>query len=112
MLCADRIRQLRDKKQMLQRQFAAAMDIDRPLFSKIERGEQEQIIALPFYHLCSEPFWKLIANAGCEKWIESKSSMRSFGNLTTAVKYALIDKELSDLLLIPENRDILKRLIV
>jgi putative restriction endonuclease len=34
--------------------------------------------------------------------------MRSFGNLTTAVRYALIDKELSDLLLIPENRDILK----
>jgi hypothetical protein len=34
--------------------------------------------------------------------------MRSFGNLTTAVKYALIDKELSDLLLVPENRDILK----
>jgi putative restriction endonuclease len=66
------------------------------------------IFALPFYHLSSEPFWKLIANAGCEKWIESKSSMRSFGNLTTAIKFALIDKELSDLLLIPENRDVLK----
>jgi putative restriction endonuclease len=66
------------------------------------------IFAMPFYHLSSEPFWKLIPNAGCEKWIESKSSMRSFGNLTTAVNYALIDKELSDLLLIPENRDILK----
>jgi putative restriction endonuclease len=66
------------------------------------------IFALPFYHLSSEPFWKLIANAGCEKWIESKSSMRSFGNLTTAVQYALIDKELSNLLLISENRDILK----
>jgi putative restriction endonuclease len=55
------------------------------------------IFALPFYHLSSEPFWKLIANASCEKRIESKSSMCSFGNLTTAVKYALIDKELSDL---------------
>jgi putative restriction endonuclease len=66
------------------------------------------IFALPFYHLSSELFWKLIANVGCEKWIESKSSMRSFANLTTAVRYALIDKELSDLLLIPENRDILK----
>lgn len=37
-----------------------------------------------------------------------KSSMRSLGNLTTAVNYALIDRELSDLLLIPQNRDILK----
>ncbi|GHV28640.1 hypothetical protein FACS1894176_11250 [Bacteroidia bacterium] len=66
------------------------------------------IFALPFYHLSSEPFWKLIANADCEKWIESKSSMRSFGNLTTAVNYALIDNELANLLLLPENRDILK----
>ncbi|MDR0864665.1 MAG: HNH endonuclease [Candidatus Symbiothrix sp.] len=66
------------------------------------------IFALPFYHLSSEPFWKLVANAGCEKWIESKSSMRSFGNLTIAVRYALIDNELSNLLLAPENRDILK----
>ncbi|GHV66799.1 HNH endonuclease [Bacteroidia bacterium] len=66
------------------------------------------IFALPFYHLSSEPFWILIANAGCEKWIESKSSMRSFGNLTTAINYALIDNELANLLLVPENRDILK----
>jgi putative restriction endonuclease len=66
------------------------------------------IFSLPFYHMNSEPFWKLIANTNCEKWIESKSSMRSFGNLTTAVKYALIDNELSNLLLVPENRDLLK----
>jgi putative restriction endonuclease len=66
------------------------------------------IFALPFYHMSSEPFWKLVANAGCEKWIESKSSMRSFSNLTTAINYALIDNELSNLLLLPENRDILK----
>jgi putative restriction endonuclease len=58
--------------------------------------------------MSSEPFWKLVANAGCEKWIESKSSMRSFGNLTTAVKFALIDNELSNLFLPAESRDILK----
>jgi putative restriction endonuclease len=34
--------------------------------------------------------------------------MRSFGNLTTAIKNALIDNELANLLLVPENRDILK----
>jgi putative restriction endonuclease len=58
--------------------------------------------------MSSEPFWKLVANAGCEKWIESKSSMRSFSNLTTAINYALIDNELSNLLLLSENRDIFK----
>ena len=66
------------------------------------------IFAMPFYHMSSEPFWKLIANVGCEKWIESKSSMRSLQNLTTAVNFALIDNELAELLLQPESRDVLK----
>ena len=38
--------------------------------------------------------------------------MRSFRNLTTAVKYAVIDKELSDLLLLSENRELLKYAIL
>jgi putative restriction endonuclease len=65
------------------------------------------IFAMPFYHMSSEPFWKLIPNVGCEKWVESKNSMRSLGNLTTAVNFALIDKELSELLVQPESRDVL-----
>jgi putative restriction endonuclease len=56
----------------------------------------------------SEPFWSLIPNSGCEKWIQSKSSMRSFKNLTVAIKYALIEKELVDILIDPVGRDILK----
>lgn len=66
------------------------------------------IFAMPFYHMSSEPFWKLIANVGCEKWIESKSSMRSLQNLTTAVNFALIDNELAELLVQPESRDMLR----
>lgn len=77
-------------------------------WSKLVFTNHHPIFALPFYHMNSEPFWKLIPNLGCEKWIESKSSMRSFGNLTTAVKTAVIDLELSILLLKPENRDVLK----
>jgi transcriptional regulator with XRE-family HTH domain len=48
MLFGKRIRQLRDEKQMLQRQLAAALEIDTPMYSKIERGERrakrEQVI--------------------------------------------------------------------
>jgi putative restriction endonuclease len=76
-------------------------------WTKLVTTNHFPIFALPFYHLSSESFWKLIPNVGCEKWIEAKSSMRSFNNLTTAVKCASIDQELSDLLLIPENRDML-----
>lgn len=50
MLFGNRIRQLREEKQMLQRQFAAALEIDTPMYSKIERSERrakrEQVIAL------------------------------------------------------------------
>ena len=82
------------------------------IWSKLVVTNHYPIFALPYYHMGSEPFWRLVANAGCEKWVESKSSMRSFSNLTTAVKYALIDKDLSDLLLQQESRDVLKASIL
>jgi transcriptional regulator with XRE-family HTH domain len=40
MLFANKIRQLREEKQLLQRQLSAALEIDTPMYSKIERGER------------------------------------------------------------------------
>ena len=60
-------------------------------WSKLVETNHFPIFAMPFYHLSSELFWKLIPNVGCEKWVESKNSMRSLGNLTTAIKYALLN---------------------
>jgi putative restriction endonuclease len=77
-------------------------------WNELVKSNHNPIFALPFYHLNSEPFWKLIPNIGCEKWIESKSSMRSFKNLTTAVNFTIIDIELKSLLENKENRDVLK----
>lgn len=77
-------------------------------WTKLVETNHHPILALPFYHMKSEPFWDLMPNFGCEKWIKSKGSMRSFGNLVTAVKCASIDKELANFLLILENRDVLK----
>ncbi len=65
------------------------------------------LFAMPFYHMHTEPFWQLIPNAGCELWVKSKSSMRSFSNLTTAIKYVLIDNELVHLLKNKEESEIL-----
>lgn len=39
MYLGKRIKELREEKQMLQRQLAASLEIDTPMFSKIERGE-------------------------------------------------------------------------
>lgn len=56
------------------------------------------LFTLPFYHLSTEPFWYLVPNPGCDTWVKSKGSMRSFSNLRTAIKYATIDIELFILL--------------
>lgn len=46
----DRIKELRERKNMLQRQLAASLEVDSPMLSKIERGERrakkEQVIQL------------------------------------------------------------------
>ncbi|MGD9928749.1 MAG: helix-turn-helix domain-containing protein [Mangrovibacterium sp.] len=45
-----RIKELREEKGLLQRQLAAELEIDSPMYSKIERGERrakrEQVIKL------------------------------------------------------------------
>lgn len=50
MLLGKRIKELRIKQGLLQRQLAATLEIDTPMFSKIERGDRrakrEQVIKL------------------------------------------------------------------
>ena len=53
MLLGNKIRTLRDEQGMLQRQLAAYLEIDTPMFSKIERGDRRakrsQVILLAKY---------------------------------------------------------------
>jgi transcriptional regulator with XRE-family HTH domain len=50
MFFGKRIKELREEKGLLQRQLAAELEIDSPLYSKIERGERrakrEQVLKL------------------------------------------------------------------
>ena len=52
-LFGKKIRELRDENGVLQRQLAALLEIDTPMFSKIERGDRrakrEQVIKLAEY---------------------------------------------------------------
>lgn len=41
MFLGKRIRELREEKELLQRQLAASLEIDTPMYSKIERGERK-----------------------------------------------------------------------
>ena len=53
MLFGNKIRELRDENGVLQRQLAALLEIDTPMFSKIERGvrraKRKQVIKLAEY---------------------------------------------------------------
>lgn len=50
MFLGKRLKELREDKELLQRQLAANLEIDTPMYSKIERGERrakrEQVIML------------------------------------------------------------------
>ena len=50
MLLGKRIKELREEQKLLQRQLAAIIEIDTPMFSKIERGDRRakrgQVITL------------------------------------------------------------------
>ena len=53
MLFGNKIKELREEQGLLQRQLAAFLEIDTPMFSKIERGDRrakrEQVIKLAEY---------------------------------------------------------------
>lgn len=53
MLLGNKIKELRDKHEVLQRQLAAYLEIDTPMFSKIERGDRRakrsQVVLLAKY---------------------------------------------------------------
>jgi len=84
MLFAEKIKQLREEKQMPQRQIAAALEIDTPMYSKIERGgrlaKRKQITVIAQLLKTDEntlvTFWladKIIAAIGEDKEFTSKA---------------------------------------
>lgn len=58
MLLGNKIKELRDQYEVLQRQLAAYLEIDTPMFSKIERGDRRakrnQVIQLAKYFHINE----------------------------------------------------------
>ena len=56
---AEKIRQIREDKQLLQRQVSAFLDIDNALYCKIERGDRkakrEQVIKLAHFAHSTSP---------------------------------------------------------
>lgn len=64
MLLGNKIKSLRDEQEVLQRQVAAYLEIDTPMFSKIERGDRRakrsQVILLAkYFHVDENEMLKL-----------------------------------------------------
>ena len=69
MLFADKIRQLREEKQLFQRQVSAYLEMDNALYCKIERGDRqakrEQIVKLA-------SLFEVDSNILLELWLADK----------------------------------------
>jgi putative restriction endonuclease len=54
--------------------------------------------SLPFFHMRSEPFWRLVTKAGMIIPVTSSNSIKSLGTLKDSIAFAEIDKDLFDLI--------------
>ena len=71
----------------------------RELWSKLVTTKHQMNFALPFFHMQSEPFWRIITKPGAFVPLTSSHSIKSLGSLNESIQYAEIDKELLDLML-------------
>jgi putative restriction endonuclease len=68
--------------------------------------------SLPFYHLTSEHFWKIIPKQGFENVLQIRSAMRNFTQLNIAVDFAILDDELFKLMQDEKSNKILKQFLL
>lgn len=84
----------------------------KEIWSKIVETPHTVNFALPFYHLKSEPFWRLITKAGMEIPVTSSNGIRSLSTLQEVLAFAEIDSELFLLLKDNESSLILQQIML
>ena len=88
MLLGKRIRELRNKNGVLQRQLASLLEIDTPMLSKIERGDRRakraQIVRLANYFQIDEK--ELLTLWVADKILEAVADENDFKNSCEIIK--------------------------
>jgi len=84
----------------------------RELWSKLVMTKHQMNFALPFFHMQSEPFWRIITKPGAFVPLTSSHSIKSLGSLNESIQYAEIDKELWDLMMNGQTNLTLTRLLL
>ena len=81
-------------------------------WSLLVKTKHDCRFALPFYHLTSDKFWKIIPKSGFENILQLKASMRSFANLNAAVDCAIIEDDLLALMKDQKSNGILQQFLL
>ncbi|MAW96140.1 MULTISPECIES: HNH endonuclease [unclassified Leeuwenhoekiella] len=77
----------------------------------VDTGHHDNF-ALPFFHMKSEPFYRLIPRVGFERKFDKMKSVKSIYKLIEIIAFAEIDKELFELLQIQSYRIIIKEFLL
>jgi putative restriction endonuclease len=80
----------------------------KSIWSVLVVSQHSANFSLPFFHMRSEPFWRLVTKAGMIIPVTSSKSVKSLGSLKDSIAFAEIDKDLFDLMLNSESRSILE----
>jgi putative restriction endonuclease len=70
-------------------------------WSKLVTTQHSPNFSLPFFHMRSEPFWRLITNIGMNIPLTSSHSIKSLNALKESIAFAELDKEFFRLLINP-----------
>ncbi|WP_107040235.1 HNH endonuclease [Brumimicrobium mesophilum] len=80
----------------------------KSIWSKIVFTNHSPNFSLPFFHMKSEPFWRLISLNGATIPVTSSNSIKSLRSLKDALAFAEMDKALFSFLLNPISREVIK----
>ncbi len=81
----------------------------KDLWSKLVITPHLANFALPFFHMKSEPFWKLVSKRGMDFPITSSNSIRSLRGLKEALAYAEMSKDIFTLMSDPIYREVIRQ---
>ena len=84
----------------------------KSIWSKLVITQHTANFALPFYHMKSEPFWRLVTNAGMAIPVTSSNSIKSLGALKESVAFAEIDKDLFELMKDPISHAVMEEALL
>jgi putative restriction endonuclease len=84
----------------------------KSIWSRLVITQHTATFALPFYHMKSEPFWRLVTNAGMTIPVTSSNSIKSLGALKESVVFAEIDKDLLVLMKDPVSHAVLEEALL